>query len=88
MATSGNDQQGLDTKATAIDESNEELRAIDRQSEGQATGASREDRIREAAYALADARGFAPGYETEDWLTAERMLGEEGDKATPLGEAR
>jgi hypothetical protein len=27
--------------------------------------------IAEAAYFLAEARGFAPGYELEDWLAAE-----------------
>ena len=35
---------------------------------------SAEDRramIAEAAYLRSERRGFAPGYETEDWLTAE-----------------
>ncbi|RZL96390.1 MAG: DUF2934 domain-containing protein [Variovorax sp.] len=35
---------------------------------------SREDRIREAAYAAADRRGFAPGHELEDWLAAEETI--------------
>jgi len=30
--------------------------------------------IAEAAYHRAEARGFAPGGETEDWLAAEREL--------------
>ena len=47
------------------------------------TGASalaprtREDRpvlVAEAAYFLAQARGFAPGHELEDWLAAERQI--------------
>jgi hypothetical protein len=34
----------------------------------------RELRIREAAYFNAMQRGFAPGRELEDWLTAERVV--------------
>lgn len=30
--------------------------------------------IAEAAYYLAEHRGFTPGYETEDWLTAESTI--------------
>lgn len=33
--------------------------------------ADREAMIREAAYYRAEQRGFAPGYEWEDWLAAE-----------------
>ena len=33
---------------------------------------SREARIAESAYLHAEARGFQPGYELEDWLNAER----------------
>ena len=32
-------------------------------------------RIAEAAYYLAERRGFAPGYEEGDWLEAERAIG-------------
>ena len=35
---------------------------------------ARERRIREAAYFNAERRGFAPGYEIEDWLAAEAAL--------------
>ena len=35
---------------------------------------SREERIAESAYLAAEARGFAPGYELEDWLNAEREI--------------
>lgn len=34
----------------------------------------REERIRLAAYLRAERRGFAPGYELEDWLAAEAEL--------------
>ena len=34
----------------------------------------RESMIRLYAYYLAEHRGFAPGHEIEDWLTAERQL--------------
>jgi hypothetical protein len=41
-----------------------------------ATGATttREERIRLAAYAAAEQRGFATGFETDDWLEAERRI--------------
>jgi len=35
---------------------------------------SREERIAESAYLAAKARGFAPGYELEDWLKAEKEV--------------
>jgi Protein of unknown function (DUF2934) len=37
-------------------------------------GNFRESMIRLYAYYLAEHRGFAPGHEVEDWLTAERQL--------------
>lgn len=33
---------------------------------------SRDERIAESAYAYAQARGFVPGHEVEDWLRAEK----------------
>jgi hypothetical protein len=33
-----------------------------------------EERIREAAYFLAEQRGFTPGHELEDWLAAEEAV--------------
>lgn len=35
----------------------------------------RHRRIAEAAYYRAQQRGFAPGYEEEDWLAAEQEIG-------------
>jgi hypothetical protein len=35
------------------------------------SGAMRDQMIAEAAYYLAERRGFAPGYELADWLAAE-----------------
>ena len=40
---------------------------------------SREDRIRLAAYAAAEARDFEPGHELEDWLEAEAQVGPDED---------
>jgi len=40
---------------------------------------SRRVRVSHAAYRRAEARGFAPGHEVEDWLAAERDVDE-----TPL----
>jgi hypothetical protein len=33
-----------------------------------------EEEIRRLAYLLSERRGFAPGHETEDWLTAEHEI--------------
>jgi hypothetical protein len=35
------------------------------------------NRIAERAYFRAEQRGFAPGYETEDWIEAEKEVREE-----------
>lgn len=43
-----------------------------------ADAASREDRLREAAYALYLKRGGQPGGALEDWLAAEAMLDAQG----------
>lgn len=43
------------------------------------SGDHRRDAIARAAYYRAEQRGFAPGYEVEDWLEAEReVLAKEG----------
>lgn len=56
---------------TRLKEPNE----IERSSVGpHGTAPSRAARISEAAYRLAQARGFAPGAELEDWLSAEREV--------------
>ena len=39
-----------------------------------APAAGREDMVRTAAYYRAERRGFAPGFEWEDWLAAEAEL--------------
>lgn len=33
-----------------------------------------EDEVRQLAYLFSERRGFVPGYETEDWLAAEREV--------------
>ena len=38
------------------------------------TPADRHRLIAEAAYRLAERRGFEPGHELEDWLTAEQQI--------------
>lgn len=47
------------------------------------TAASREARIRVAAYALYEARGRVPGHDVEDWLVAEARLAAEATAASP-----
>jgi len=39
------------------------------------TPVAREERVRTAAYFRSERRGFAPGYEWEDWLAAEAEVG-------------
>lgn len=43
----------------------------------------RETRIAQRAYELAEARGFAPGAELEDWLRAEREIDRDSVKQVP-----
>ena len=43
-------------------------------SEAPSQGQSREEQVRLAAYLAAERRGFAPGYEVEDWITAEQEV--------------
>ena len=38
------------------------------------TGVERERKVAEAAYFLAQSRGFAPGSELDDWLRAEAVV--------------
>jgi hypothetical protein len=42
--------------------------------------ASREARIAEAAYWRAERRGFAPGGEVDDWLSAEKEIDQQNDR--------
>lgn len=46
-------------------------------------GAERTLRIAQRAYELAEARGFAPGRELDDWLQAEREIDENVKQAPP-----
>ncbi|GFE81467.1 hypothetical protein GCM10011487_34670 [Steroidobacter agaridevorans] len=41
---------------------------------------NREARIAEAAYWRAERRGFAPGSELDDWLSAEKEIDEQNDR--------
>jgi hypothetical protein len=41
---------------------------------GSASGTDRQMRISKAAYYKAQQRGFAPGYDWEDWFAAEREV--------------
>jgi hypothetical protein len=45
--------------------------------------AEREAMIRTAAYFRAQSRGFAPGYEWEDWLAAEAEVSAQPEAAAP-----
>jgi hypothetical protein len=54
------------------------------QSPTQDRSADRHEAIARSAYYRAEQRGFAPGYEVEDWLEAERELMEkEGGTSLP-----
>ena len=49
--------------------------------------ADRESLVRMAAYLRAERRGFAPGYEIEDWLAAEAEVNDR-QKAKPAARPR
>jgi len=50
----------------------------------QPSAAEREEMVRTAAYYRAERRGFAPGYEWEDWLAAEaEVSGLAGPRPAP-----
>lgn len=89
MAKNSNVQQVLSNKGDAIDERSEleaELADADDNTAAPAH-ATREDRIRLAAYAAAERRGFAPGSEAQDWLDAERQIDGERDEGAAPGSA-
>ena len=44
-------------------------------------GKDRQAMVAQAAFFIAEARGFAPGQEFDDWLAAERMLGQQPDSS-------
>lgn len=49
--------------------------------------ADREQAIREAAYALFEARGCEPGHELDDWLTAEAQVQQANCESASVGTA-
>ena len=55
-----------------INTSNEDVSTV--QEEAKAIHEQTLLKIREAAYFLAEKRGFAPGYEMEDWLQAKAQI--------------
>jgi hypothetical protein len=44
---------------------------------------SKEDAVRELAYRLWAARGRQQGFDLQDWLDAERLIGDSEDNADP-----
>jgi hypothetical protein len=50
-----------------------------------AAGVGRDEMVRTAAYFRAQRRGFAPGYEIEDWLAAEMEV---HTRVEPVGVAK
>ena len=57
-----------------------EVRAADLEQDDAKLREDREARIRDAAYAKSERRGFEPGHEDEDWLEAERDLDLDSDQ--------
>lgn len=72
-------QQVLAHKGDAIDEIEMKIESPPAESAVE-SGANRIDRIRMAAYAASERRGFQPGHEDDDWLQAEREV----DAQVPL----
>ena len=81
MRKSSHVEQVLNNKGTAIDESADPDTGIEPEASSEPT--TREDRIRHAAYAAAEKRGFEPGFETDDWLEAERQIDAQGAPGSP-----
>lgn len=44
---------------------------------------TRDERIRQAAYVASERRGFVPGFETKDWLEAEKQIDLEDKSVAP-----
>lgn len=72
--SNSNVQQVLSNKGDAIDEGIEALDDVEGVDPRPDAELSRDERIRLAAYAIAERRGFEGGSETEDWLEAERQV--------------
>ena len=82
MAKSKNIQQVLSNKGDTIDEVELDLAPTAPAEEQPMERPLREDRIRLAAYAASERRGFAPGSEAQDWLDAERQVDAEDNART------
>ena len=87
MSKSSHIRQVLANKGDAIDETGAGPMRDHGPDELNASGPSRLDRIRLAAYAAAERRGFVPGHEESDWLEAERQVDAEQANAQDSGEA-
>jgi len=70
------DVPGIEFSSSALAESSEPVGELPRARfvGEQIIYKSREERIAESAYLAAEARGFSPGYELEDWLKAEKEV--------------
>jgi hypothetical protein len=75
-STAATDVPGIEHSSTASAQSGESSDELPRARfvGEQIIYKSREERIAESAYLAAEARGFAPGYELEDWLKAEKEV--------------
>jgi hypothetical protein len=70
--TDGAQAAATDAGRSTPAETDQEGRVLE--SSLQASPIHRERAIAEIAYLLAEQRGFAPGYELDDWLAAEREV--------------
>jgi hypothetical protein len=76
-AASGKDKRKVDGEANA--QGRELAQAVAGDVEAQPSGddSARRERIARAAYHKAEQRGFAPGGDVDDWVSAERELNEQ-----------
>lgn len=65
--------EDIDAKLEGIDDASESLPDVKLRGEPVPI-LSREARIERAAYERAERRGFEPGYDLDDWLSAEREI--------------
>jgi hypothetical protein len=65
---------GKDARTRATKSPAPKLEAVRSEPRSNVVPINLEDEIRRLAYLLSERRGFVPGYENEDWLTAEREV--------------
>jgi hypothetical protein len=78
--TEGNSELGAVNVPMTGEPDGQEPGLQNRIATGNLSGEDRHQQIAQAAYQRAELRGFAPGYELDDWLVAEREIDGKADE--------